>query len=76
MCGGFNWCSIGVKMTAQLDRIPFVDINVRMDSLEADVFQIVQSLFPGARREDWLFEELQGSLNLDSVLRTVFCRHF
>lgn len=49
-----------VKMTAQLDEIPFVDVNVKMDSLEADLFQIIQTLFPGARREDWLFEELQG----------------
>ena len=50
-------------MTAQPDHIPFVDISVRMDSLVADVFQIVQKLFPSTRPEDWLLEELQGELN-------------
>ena len=47
-------------MTDKLDEIPFVDVRVRLESLEDDLYRIVQSLFPGARREDWSFEELQG----------------
>ena len=48
-------------MTAQPDNIPFVDVFVRRESLEDDLYEVVRLLFPDVRREEWLFEELQGT---------------
>ena len=47
-------------MTAQLDDIPFIDVTVRLDSLQDDLFRVAQAMLPAVRREQVTFEELQG----------------
>lgn len=47
-------------MTTQLDDILYVDVAVRLESLQEDLFQITQAISPTVRREEVTFEELQG----------------
>lgn len=52
-------------MTAQLDDIPFVDVTVRLESVQDDLFRVAQAISPTVRREEVTFEELQGKCNLE-----------
>lgn len=49
-----------VQMNTQMDDIPFVDVTVRLESLQDDLFQVAQAISPTARREKMTFKELQG----------------
>lgn len=56
-------------MTSQVDDIPFVDVTVRSESLQDDLFKIIQARFPTVRREQVTFEECQGRLILGNFYK-------
>lgn len=48
-------------MTIQLEDIPFVDVTVRPESLQDDLFKIARAIsLKVVRREELTFEKLKG----------------
>lgn len=62
-------------MNAEIEKIPNLDIAVRAESLEDDLFAVYKRLFPDAVRSDLTFKELQGGF-VNSIIRFVHFLNF
>lgn len=55
-------------MNAEIEKIPNIDVVVKAESLEDDLFTVYSQLFRGAVKSDLKFKELVGGF-VNSIIR-------